>query len=389
MKNKILIVIVLLLSGCTKSKPMLAPAEVVFKVEEVVDVQSKIHLQDIIKETNAEIIGDNYLIDTTKVGQLKKEINYKFNGKEYIYEYEINVVDKVKPFIFGSTNLTLLKNNEKDLCESIAYGDNYDSKASCQIVGNYDASKIGSYDLKMVVTDSSGNSASKNVKVKIVEKTGGGGSATSSRLDFSTLKDKYPGDNLEYGLDISSWQEEVDYEAVKAAGVSFVMLRIGFQNGPAEVKMDKYFKENLQKAQQAGLKVGIYLYTNAKTREEIVYQHDWLMKELGSTKLDLPIAFDWENWSTFNKYNLSFYELNMLANEFIELVNASGYQGCLYSSKYYLENIWHEAKAHPVWLAHYTEQTSYQEEYFMWQLSSVGRIPGISGAVDLNILYPH
>ena len=64
----------------------------------------------------------------------------------------------------------------------------------------------------------------------------------------------------------------------------------------------------------------------------------------------------------------------------------AGYEGMLYSSKYYLENVWFDHK-YPVWLAHYTNKTNYQGEYKVWQMCNNGRIPGISGDVDINIMY--
>lgn len=388
-KKIVLLLVILLLSGCQEKVIYEKPEAVVFKLNQTLDVYSEVFLLDIIEETNATITSDNYQIDTSLLGSANYEISYTYNKKQYIYKYEINIVDNVAPFVFGGTSFTLVKNSTKDFCGSISFGDNYDSKAGCEIIGDYDFAKPGSYEPQMIVTDQSGNTTKKTIHLKIIEKSSGGSSnnnGTTSQLNFADLKARMNGEELQYGIDVSSWQNDVDYEKVKAAGISFVMIRIGFQNAEG-VKEDRNFQQNLLNAKAAGLKVGLYIYTNAKTSEEIKYQHKWIINKLAGTPLDLPIAFDWENWSTFNNYNLSFYELNKLAIEFIELVNSSGYQGCLYSSKYYLETIWNEAKAYPVWLAHYTEKTSYNGEYFMWQLSSIGRVPGINGAVDLNILY--
>ena len=108
---------------------------------------------------------------------------------------------------------------------------------------------------------------------------------------------------------------------------------------------------------------------------------------MGGYKLDLPIAFDWEDFSNFRKFKLSLHNLNEMANAFIKTVMDAGYQGMLYSSKTYLENFWQNKYNYPVWLAHYTDKTSYQGNYLMWQLSNTGRIPGIYGPVDINIMY--
>ena len=83
---------------------------------------------------------------------------------------------------------------------------------------------------------------------------------------------------------------------------------------------------------------------------------------------------------------MSFHEINECVNKYIETVENKGYHGMLYSSKFYLEAIWDSSDKN-IWLAHYTDKTSYTGNYIMWQLSNTGRIDGISGDVDIDILY--
>ena len=101
--------------------------------------------------------------------------------------------------------------------------------------------------------------------------------------------------------------------------------------------------------------------------------------------LDLPIVFDWEIWSNWTSYHMSFHDLNEMAHDFIKTVEAEGYEGMLYGSKFYLENFWEDENFENIWLAHYASNTSY-EDYMMWQFSNVGRINGIYGDVDLNVM---
>ena len=103
-------------------------------------------------------------------------------------------------------------------------------------------------------------------------------------------------------------------------------------------------------------------------------------------KVELPIAFDWENWDSFNTYELSFFGLTNMAKRFMDTVKASGYDAMLYSSKTYLENIWMSVD-YPVWLAHYTKNTNYAGDYSYWQICSNGRVDGINGDVDIDIRY--
>ena len=97
--------------------------------------------------------------------------------------------------------------------------------------------------------------------------------------------------------------------------------------------------------------------------------------------------YDWENWSNYQDFKVSFHHLSEIANTFIKTVEKAGYDGMLYSSKYYLENIWNKSN-HKIWLAHYTEQTTYQGKYDIWQLCSNGYVPGIEeNLVDINVMY--
>ena len=98
------------------------------------------------------------------------------------------------------------------------------------------------------------------------------------------------------------------------------------------------------------------------------------------------MVFDWENWSFYQEFNLSFYSISEIAKTYLNEMEKAGYEGMLYSSKYYLENVWFKQK-YPVWLAHYTTKTNYQGEYKVWQMCSNGRVDGIYGDVDINIMY--
>ena len=86
-------------------------------------------------------------------------------------------------------------------------------------------------------------------------------------------------------------------------------------------------------------------------------------------------------------YEISFYELNKLYDAFADELSKNGYGCMLYGSKNYLEQVWDKTDVRPVWLAHYTEKTDYKGPYMLWQASCTGKISGISGDVDMDILY--
>ena len=134
-----------------------------------------------------------------------------------------------------------------------------------------------------------------------------------------------------------------------------------------------------------GIELGVYFYSYAKSEEDARAQAKWIVKKLNGQKLELPIAFDWENWSSFNKYNVSFKHLNDIAYAFIDEVEKNDYEGMLYSSAYYLKNIWKDYDK--VWLAYYTDNNDFSKPFNIWQLSSKGKVNGISGSVDIDVLY--
>ena len=190
-----------------------------------------------------------------------------------------------------------------------------------------------------------------------------------------------------FGIDVSAWQGDVDYKAVRDAGCSFVIVRAGYYY--SQLIPDDYFSKNLKNAAAAGLDIGVYFYTTDRTEEGVREHVRWIAEQLDGQKLDLPIAFDWEEFAHFQQYGISIRDLNDVYAAFADEVRKQGYQPMLYSSKIFLDTVWSERSkaAAPVWLAHYVDETTYTGEYAIWQESAYGRIPGIDGDVDMNIQY--
>ena len=388
MKKIILVLFVLISVGCgnTISDEIPDGAFIDIKLDDI-EVFSEVYVSDLISDTNVSI--EDYQIDTDVIGKKDIEFYYTFQDTKYVYRTSVEVVDTEAPKIFGSSSRTVLVGYEGNLCNGVTYGDNYDGQPECRIEGDIDFETAGKYDVELVVTDVSGNSTNYNVSVNVVEEiasnnnNSGGGS--TSKLAFSDAYSKYKADNTELGIDVSEWQGDIDYEAVREAGATFVMMRIGVKLDSGEdPALDKKFLDNIKKAKEAGLKVGVYLYSKAKSLEEAIDEANWVLDTLDGETLDLPIVFDWEIWSNWNSYHLSFHDLNEMPKAFIKTVEEEGYEGMLYGSKFYLENFW-DGTYDNVWLAHYASSTDY-EGYMMWQFSNIGRIDGIYGDVDLNVM---
>lgn len=388
MKVVVLILISLLFTGCTKVDKKLN--EHIIILYNNIEVYSDTYLYDLFDTKDVELITENELLNTKILGNKEYVIEYKYEDKIYEYVLKYKIVDSEAPRYFGGTNKTILKNYEGNLCHLIMYGDNYDSNVICTIDGKFNLEETGTYKVIYNLTDSSNNTSRVNVTLNVIEKkkTSSSNNGEVKKTLFSDILKEYKNDKTEVGIDVSKWQGEIDFEKVKNAGATFVMIRLGVQtkkNG--ELSIDKYFEQNTKNAKKYGLKVGVYLYSIATSSKEAIEHANYVIEALNGEELDLPITFDWENWSKWHEYKLSFYEINNIANKFIETVEKNGYQGMLYSSKYYLENIWTNKNNNLVWLAHYTNKTNYQGKYMMWQLSNTGIIDGINGDVDIDILY--
>ena len=173
---------------------------------------------------------------------------------------------------------------------------------------------------------------------------------------------------------------------LKKAGVEFIFIRVGTVDKEGECVLDPKFVQNIEGANRVGIDVGLYFYSYAHSKESALRDAEWVLEQIKDYKVDFPIAFDWESWTTFNSFSISFYELTSASTTFLNRLEVSGYEGLLYSSKYYLENIW-LPQDYDVWLAHYTSKTDYKGKYRMWQLCSNGKVDGIKGNVDIDVWY--
>ena len=350
---------------------------------------SDVKVSDFISDINGTIV-DDYVIDTTDIG--KKKIEFEYINDDNIkvkYNYEINVVDNVAPLIWLNNSYTVNVGSDISLTDKILCGDDTDPNPTCEVIGEYNMNEAGTYPLVFKATDNSGNVTEKefNLIVREPKSSGTSSGSVSTKTLFSEVVDAHKNENTEIGIDISKWQGDVDFNALKEAGVEFVIIRVGTSSGiNGENLVDSKFEQNINGANKAGIPVGVYFYSYANSEDRAISDALWVVEQIKDYKVDLPIAFDWENWSFYNEFNLSFFGLSNMADSFVKTVRDAGYEGMLYSSKNYLEDIWFKGD-YPVWLAHYTTKTNYEGDYEFWQLCNNGRVAGINGDVDINIRY--
>lgn len=359
------------------------------------NVYSKVQLKDIIDDENIELLnGDDY-VDTDTLGEKKFTLKYLHDGKKYKKVLNYTITDNDKPILINvPSTQTVTLNSEVNPCDKAVFADNYDKKPTCNIEGEYDTKQVGTYNLTYIISDSSNNTVSKKLTFNVIvpsnntTTTKKPTTTDTKRKKISEAIEQYKNDNTMIGIDVSRYQENIDFEKVKNSGVEFVIIRIGVQSGAKkDVSIDSYYLENIKKAKEAGLLVGVYLYSTAISPEIAKEQAKWVIKTLDGVKLDFPIAFDWENWQYFREYEISLYDLSKSYLSFAEEIEKNGYKAMLYGSKYYLENMWLDKGNYPVWLAHYTDKTNYSGDHIMWQYSAIGEVDGINNAVDLDVYY--
>lgn len=365
-----------------------AVVKVILKDNLEADFADTLRVSSFIESINGKIVDDYYL-DTDSLG--KKKIDFEYindDGIKIKYNYEINVVDREAPLIWLGKSYNVTRGSEDNLIDKIMCGDNYDNNPKCVIEGDYNLDNVGSYNLVFKATDSSGNVSKKKFILNVNEASSKKESnGVKSVTEFSDVIKNYKNDNTQIGIDVSKWQGDIDFSKLKSAGVEFVIIRIGSSTGiNGENFIDSKFIQNIKNANSVGIPVGVYFYSYANSVDRAISDAKWIIENIKDYKVELPIAFDWENWGSFNTYELSFFGLTNMAKGFMDTVKNAGYDAMLYSSKTYLENIWMSVD-YPVWLAHYTKNTNYAGDYSYWQICSNGRVDGINGDVDIDIRY--
>ena len=355
----------------------------------VLEVHKKEKLSNVLK-LEEKILDDRELF-YEEIGEKKISFIYlNKNKKKRKAEIKLNIVDTIKPLVFGANYFKSYQGVKKDFTKNFLILDNYDREVKKVVENDIDFDKLGKYKLILKATDNSNNITIKEFTVEVIEKPKDNKetSKTVKRvgIKYEDIYTEYKNNKRKIGIDISKWQGNVDFQKLKEANVEFVMIRLGYQAGfDKEIVLDKYYEQNIKLANKYGIKAGVYFYSYAKNTDDAKKQAEFVKKHIKNYKIDMPIAFDFEDWKNIELAKLSIYDINKNAKTFLDEIKKDGYQVLNYGSKYYLENIWDID--YPTWLAHYTNKTNYSKDYKMWQLTENGLISGIQGFVDVNVLY--
>lgn len=194
------------------------------------------------------------------------------------------------------------------------------------------------------------------------------------------------------GASISRYQKDVDFYQMKQDGIDFVMLRVGARGyKTGELQLDETFDENIKKATEAGLQVGLYVYSQAVTAEEAVAEAQLVLDHIGEYPVSYPVAIEMEfvpNDSS-RVETLTRDERTAVTAAFINKIKEAGRTPMIYGNKEWLVKRIDLSKLNDccVWLAEEDDFPHYPYEYAMWQYTTKGEVKGVKGYVDLSISF--
>ncbi len=216
------------------------------------------------------------------------------------------------------------------------------------------------------------------------------------KLDFQYDENNYlkliEGESLT-GIDVSSYQQDIDFHAVKASGVDFVIVRLayrGYETG--RIVFDDDAMYNLAAAEDAGLDVGVYFFSQAISPEEAEEEAYFVLEAIKDYNITMPIVYDWEHVSAENARtaDMDRETLTECCKAFCQTIEAAGHWPMVYfnrrQAQYHMDIS--ALKEYDFWLAAYTDRMEFPYKIKMWQYTNTGTVPGISVDVDINVFFP-
>ena len=192
------------------------------------------------------------------------------------------------------------------------------------------------------------------------------------------------------GIDVSKWNGNIDWNAVKNSGVSYVIIRCGYRGSTTGALIeDPKFKSNIQGAQNAGLKVGVYFFTQAVNEVEAVEEASMALSLIRGYNITYPVFLDVEA-SHGRGDTIDAATRTKVCRAFCQTIQNSGYKAGIYANKTWFTSYMDAPSltGYKIWLAQYAATPTYTKtRYDMWQYSSKGSVAGIGGYVDMNISY--
>jgi GH25 family lysozyme M1 (1,4-beta-N-acetylmuramidase)/fibronectin type 3 domain-containing protein len=232
-----------------------------------------------------------------------------------------------------------------------------------------------------------------------------GGSSFTTKSPYTsktyTHKAAFSDREILHGIDVSVWQGNIDWTKVKADGIDYAFIRVGYRGyGSAgtlsEATIDTKYTTNMENAIAAGIRVGVYIFSQAITVKEAQEEAQYILEHLEGYDVSMPLIMDYEYASDsstggrLKTAKLSKDKATKICMAFCETIADAGYTPMVYANKSMLEdqlNASTISAKYPIWLANYTTNTAYSGDFTFWQYASTGKVNGISGNVDMNFYY--
>ena len=200
------------------------------------------------------------------------------------------------------------------------------------------------------------------------------------------------------GIDVSTFQQEIDWQAVADSGIDFAFIRAGYRGyGKGGIVEDDRFRQNAAGARAAGLHVGLYFFSQAITPEEAAEEAQWLVDAAQDFRIDMPLVFDWENidpssvasGDTVRTAEMTGEDVTACAAAFCAAVEAAGYDAAVYGNRWqgYYDYDFTQLRDYAFWVSAPGTADDFYYAHDFWQYSYQGTVPGITGHVDRDLWF--
>lgn len=194
------------------------------------------------------------------------------------------------------------------------------------------------------------------------------------------------------GIDVSSYQGEIDWAKVAESGVEFAIIRLGYRGYESgKLVEDKFARANLEGAAAAGIRLGAYFFSQALNVEEAREEARFVLEIMKDYEITMPVVFDWEhiNNETARTNGMDPYVATDCAKAFLEVIEEAGYWPMMYFNSFQARKLFYldQLMEYDFWLALYSDRLTFPYKVDMWQYTCTGTVPGVFGDVDVNVLF--
>lgn len=291
------------------------------------------------------------------------------------YSVNTNTVEKIEP----STNVL----KDEDVWEYL------DGIEDTKNIGNHKDVVLPEVEVEKLEVVVSSEKTKKEDPTKVLKEQEAV-KGKSKQVSAQKAVQTYETNETSFGIDVSTWQGKINWKKVKESGVSFAMIRVGFRGmDSGKIVLDNKFKDNMAGALANNINVGVYFFSMAKNAQEAREEAAWVYSMIKDYDITYPVAIDTEIFNRNRLAGVSYSTLTNNALEFSKYIKSKGYTPMIYSYMKALTDYFDTAKfsGQRIWLAQYNDKVTYKGKYHMWQYTSDGRVPGISGRVDMNVAY--